>query len=517
MVVGTEARVARSRWLKPAFIRASCRSAAAGDGGSTYDRVMMQSYYTIRTRRTTRTRRTPQSAGLSPAAGLPSEGDVILAPVRLLVAEAQAPLEGELTIPPSKYHAHRALMLAALADGPSTIVQRTEARHVAFTVHALRALGTTIESVGDAWRVSGGGFAPRAEEVSVGSSGTTLYFLLGLASLGDRPVKFVGQRYFRRRPIGPLLRALKRMGVRLEYEGQHLPVTVYPGRPRGGRIRIDGTLSQWISGLLMLAPFAQEPTVIEVRGELNERPYLGLTLDMMREFGLEVGVREDWREFYVAPDQRPVPTNVTLPADLGSAMFGLAACTLHPSKVTFRSPTPIAGHPEAAVLENLMAAGVPFQIAPDHHSISMDHDGTPPEGGPLDCRDIPDMVPILSVLAARARGRSALGHVAHVRLKESDRVASMLQLRKMGAKIEFDGNDMTFEGVDQLHGANLSSFNDHRVLMALTVAGSIASGVTELSYPHAYRISYPLFLDHMNALGIPAAVSRGVPALEQAR
>jgi len=194
-------------------------------------------------------------------------------------------------------------------------------------------------------------------------------------------------------------------------------------------------------------------------------------------------------------------------AAFGSAMFGLAACTLHPSKVTFRSPTTIAGHPEAAVLDNLMAAGVPFRIAEDHHSISMDHDGTPPEGGPLDCRDIPDMVPILSVLAARATGRSALGHVAHVRLKESDRVASMLQLRKMGAKIEFDGNDMTFEGVEQLQGATLSSFNDHRVLMSLAVAGSIATGVTELSYPHAYRISYPEFLDHMNALGIPAAVT----------
>ena len=92
-------------------------------------------------------------------------------------------------------------------------------------------------------------------------------------------------------------------------------------------------------------------------------------------------------------------------------------------------------------------------------------------------------------------------------------MASMLQLRKMGARIEFDGNDMTFQGVDRLRGANLSSFNDHRVLMALTVAASIATGVTELSYPHAYRISYPEFLDHMNALGIPAAVSVGVPAL----
>ena len=88
----------------------------------------------------------------------------------------------------------------------------------------------------------------------------------------------------------------------------------------------------------------------------------------------------------------------------------------------------------------------------------------------------------------------------------------MLQLRKMGARVEFDGNDMEFEGVDRLHGAELSSYNDHRVLMALAVAGSTATGVTELSYPHAYRISYPEFVDHMNAIGIPIAVTSEVPS-----
>jgi cyclohexanecarboxylate-CoA ligase len=432
--------------------------------------------------------------------------------VRLLVARPSAPLEGEIPIPPSKYHAHRALMLAALAPGQSTIVERTTARHVGFTVKALRALGADIHRSGRGWRVIGGGFSPRSPEVSAGSSGTTLYFLLGLACLGDRPVTFVGQRYFRRRPIGPLLRALKRMGVRLDYENQRLPVTVYPGPPRGGRIRIDGTLSQWISGLLLLAPFALEETTIEIRGELNEQPYLRLTLEMMREFGLEVAVGEDWREFRIPPCQRPRPADVTLPPDIGSAVFGLAAATLHPAKVRFTSALPFDGHPEGSVLESLRAAGVPMRFASDLRSISIESDGTPPEGGPLDCRDIPDMVPVLSTLASRARGRSVLGHVAHVRLKESDRVASMLQLRKMGARIEFDGNDLVFEGVEDLHGASLSSFNDHRVLMALTVAGSTASGVTELSYPHAYRISYPEFLDHMNALGIPAAITPRVPS-----
>jgi len=437
--------------------------------------------------------------------------------MRLLVAKPKGPLEGEILIPPSKYHAHRALMLAALADGESTIRTRTDARHVGFTVQALRGLGADIATVGDAWRVRGeAGFSPQAAEVSVGSSGTTLYFLLGLAALGDRPVTISGQRYFKRRPIGPLLRALQRLGVRVDYEGQSLPVTVHPGRPRGGQIHIDGTLSQWISGLLLLAPFAEGSTTIEVSGDLNERGFLELTVDMMRQFGLQVNVREDWRRFDVEPQGRPRAADIVLPPDIGSAAFGLSACALHPSKVTFRSLVAIHGHPEAAVLEELQGVGVPMTFADDGMSISIDHDGTPPVAGRLDCRDLPDMVPILATLASRARGRTVLSHVAHVRLKESDRVASMLQLRKMGARVEFDGTDMEFEGVSQLHGAELSSFNDHRVLMALTIAGSTADGVTELSYPHAYRISYPEFLDHMNAIGIPAAVTPRVPTSVQA-
>jgi cyclohexanecarboxylate-CoA ligase len=433
--------------------------------------------------------------------------------MRLLVAQPAAPLHGEILIPPSKYHAHRALMLASLAPGRTTISARTNARHVNFSVSALRALGADIHSSQGAWIVNGDhGFSPRSDVIDVGSSGTTLYFLVGLAALSDRPVQIVGQRYFRRRPIGPLLRALQRLGIKLDYEGQSVPVTVYPGRPRGGSIRIDGTLSQWISGLLLLAPFASEPTTIEVTGELNERPYLELTLEMMRQFGLQVDVREDWRQFQIEPGQVPVAGQIVLPPDIGSAAFGLGACALHPSHVTFRSPVPIHGHPERSVLDELVGVGVPMRFSDDGLTISIDHDGTPPVAGRLDCRDIPDMVPILSTLASRARGRTVLSHVSHVQLKESDRVASMLQLRKMGADVEFDGNDLEFRGVSQLHGAELSSFNDHRILMALAVAGSTATGVTELSYPHAYRISYPEFIDHMNQMGIPAAVTPRVTA-----
>jgi len=131
--------------------------------------------------------------------------------------------------------------------------------------------------------------------VSVGSSGTTLYFMIGLAALADAPITLTAQKYFRRRPVGPLLDALAKLGVRFESAQGCPPIAVSPSRPHGGTIVIPGTLSQWISGLLLLAPFANHATVIEVEGELNERPYIALTVEMMREFGLHVRIAPDWR------------------------------------------------------------------------------------------------------------------------------------------------------------------------------------------------------------------------------
>ena len=202
--------------------------------------------------------------------------------------------------------------------------------------------------------------------MSVGSSGTTLYFMIGLAALADAPVTLTGQKYFQRRPVGPLLGALAQLGVRLESQDARPPITVQPSRPTGGHVRISGTLSQWISGLLLLAPFATRPTVVEVDGVLNEQPYVELTVRMMRDFGLEVGVSDDWRRFEIEPGQEATPTEIVLPPDIGSAAFGLAASALHPSDVLFRGMRTTLGteidHPEAHVLDVLTEMGLPMEL-----------------------------------------------------------------------------------------------------------------------------------------------------------
>lgn len=430
--------------------------------------------------------------------------------MHLYVRETDSRLQGEIPVPSSKYHAHRALILASLAAGTTRIVGRTAARHVRSTIDVLTGLGTEVEPTQEGFLVRGGPYSPVRDEVSVGSSGTTLYFMIGLASLADRPVTITGQKYFQRRPVGPLLDGLGELGVDLAAENATPPITVQPRRPSGGTVRIAGTLSQWISGLLIVAPFAGGRTVVEVEGELNEQPYVELTVRMMRDFGLEVEVAEDWRRFEIAGGQEARATEVTLPPDIGSAAFGLAATALHPSDVAFPGLTETSAaridHPEAHFIDVVAEMGLPLELD-ERGRVRIRHDGIRLRGVEVDCRPMPDMLPVLAAMGQFAEGETRFSNVEHVRLKESDRVVSMLQLNRMGGDVEVVDGELVVRGIEgELTGSPLSSFNDHRVHMALTIAASRARGESSLTYPHAYRISYPSFLDDMRAIGLGLSV-----------
>ncbi|MFI2752972.1 3-phosphoshikimate 1-carboxyvinyltransferase [Cellulomonas sp. P22] len=420
---------------------------------------------------------------------------------------------GTVQVPNSKYHAHRALILASLAPGVSRITGLTDARHVQYTVAMLRRLGTRIEIEDGTFVVHGGPYRPVGDSVSAGSSGTTLYFMVGLAALGSRDVTVTGQKYFQRRPIGPLLSALRQMGLEVTSPDDCPPIRVHAARPRGGEVHIAGTLSQWVSGLLLLAPFATSATTIVVDGPLNERSYLQLTVETMRRFGLEVQVWDDWRRFEVAPDQQAVPTELRMPPDVGSAAFGIAAGALHPADIVLsglRSVTSTGSdHPEAHFLDIAQSMGVPMSYDPDVDAVRVRHTGTRLQPADVDCRTVPDMLPVLAVMACFADGESVFRDVGHVRLKESDRVAAMLQLNSMGADVRIEGTELRVRGVPGLSGADLSSLNDHRVLMSLAVAATAAEGRSTLTYPHAYRISYPEYLASMTTFGLRMRVEEG--------
>ncbi|GAA4171132.1 3-phosphoshikimate 1-carboxyvinyltransferase [Gryllotalpicola koreensis] len=430
-------------------------------------------------------------------------------------------LEGTLEIPVSKYHAHRALVLAALAEGTSVITGVSTTRQVEWTVSVLRALGAKIEITDAGYTVTGTGGrfhgAPvnergsRGEDglLNVGSSGTTLYFITGLMSLSDRPTTVTGMKYFRRRPIKALLSALTEMGLELESTNDCPPITVQPKRPRGGDVHIAGTLSQWVSGLLLTAMFAETDTTIHITGgQLNEQPYVDLTVRMMRHWGFQVEVSEDWLSYTVPANQTGTAADYTIPADIGSAAFGIAAAALHPSDVLFRglpaATTAEVDHPEAEFLDIAASMGVPMVVDEETGWVRIRHDGLTLKPFDIDATPIPDLLPILSVMANFAEGTSHLRNVGHVRLKESDRVAAMLQLNKMGGDATQEPTELHINGTAGRRGtgAKLSSFNDHRVLMSLAIAGTKSDGETSLTYPRAYRISYPTFLEAMTSIGL---------------
>ncbi len=433
--------------------------------------------------------------------------------VQLSVIGTNDLVRGEVQVPNSKYHAHRALILASLAPGISRISGLSDARHVDYTVSLLRSLGTCIDIEGDTFIVHGGPYHSQTGSISAGSSGSTLYFMVGLACLADRDITVTGQKYFQRRPIGPLLAALRQLGVDASSPTDCPPIRVKARRPSGGVVHIAGTLSQWVSGLLLLAPFSLDETTVIIDGPLNELTYIELTVRMMRRFGLEVEVSADWRRYTIAPNQVPRPTDVVLPPDIGSAAFGLAVGALHPADILLRGLRQTsscgADHPESELLDIVAAMGLPMAYDPQADGVRVRHQGLRMGPVEVDCRRVPDMLPVLSVMAALADGESVFRHVEHVRLKESDRVVAMLQLNGMGGNLRFDGTNLRVRGVPRLTSSHLSSFNDHRVLMSLAVAATAAEGRSALTYPNAYRISYPMFLAAMQKLGLDMEIEHG--------
>ncbi|MGH7995517.1 MAG: 3-phosphoshikimate 1-carboxyvinyltransferase [Opitutaceae bacterium] len=427
--------------------------------------------------------------------------------MKLVVHPARGTLRGALRVPISKYHLHRALIFGSLAEGTTVIHGRSDCGHIGDTLRALRDFGVNVQPTEDGYRLRGGPYRPRNGRIRVGSSGSTLQFMLGLGCRSSGSAStYDGHHLLRKRPIGPLLDALTQAGIAWESDDHCLPVKILPGRPAGGRIRIAGTLSQWISGLLMLAPFAARRTTIEVVPPFNERNYVALTLAMMRRFGIRVGGSSREGRWTVPPGQRYRACEIDLDADLSSAAFLLGLAALHPTDLTLTGIRSGKEHPEGGIPAILAAMGLPLRFDGARRTLRIRHSGIRLKSISVDMRTLPDFLPMMAVLGAAAEGRTVLRNIGPGRMKESNRVRAMLQLRRMGARLEERGENLVIEGGQPLAGASVSSFNDHRVEMALAVAATAARGPTEITYPNAFRISYPEFLDHLRTLGVRAEI-----------
>jgi 3-phosphoshikimate 1-carboxyvinyltransferase len=405
-----------------------------------------------------------------------------------------------LRVPPSKSHTMRALLIASLAEGDSTVRGALLSGDGASALAAVRALGADINRRDDVLTITGvGGDVGRGErDVACGNSGTSMRLFAGAAALGSKERRFDGDVSLRGRPMRPLLQALADLGATVGYEeeGRDVPFTVR-GPLAGGSTRVSGVTSQFVSSLLLASPLAPADTHIAV-DDLHERPYVGITLWWLEKMGIAVEASPDLASFAVKGGQHYRPIDVDIPADFSSATFPAVAAAVTRSSVTLIGLDLSDPQGDKRVFDILESMGVAVREGPTGISVSGDRGM---KGAELDLNANPDALPALAVLGTVARGVTRLGNVAQARLKETDRIAVMAaELRRMGAVVEEEEDGLVVMQSD-LHGAEVHGHGDHRVVMALVLAGLVAEGETVVDTAESAEVTYPGFADALRSLG----------------
>lgn len=415
-------------------------------------------------------------------------------------------LNGTVQIPASKSHTIRAVAVASLAEGQSLIHNPLWSGDAEAAVRCYRALGAEIDTTDPTlWEVAGTGgrIIPPDETIDVGNSGTTLRIAMGSAALvgPNQSVSFTGDRQIQSRPVGPLLKALKNLGapaVSLN-DNDMAPVRV-SGTLRGGRTSIEAKTSQYLSSLLMCTPLATGDTEIEVT-LLNEPGYVQMTLDWLDKQGITYD-HEELLRFQIKGSQQYTAYDMPVPADFSSATFFLCAGALFGREVTLKGLDFADSQPDKAVVEYLKAMGADITIESDGIKVR----GSSLKGVEIDMNATPDALPAMAVTAAFAEGTTRLINVPQARLKETDRITCMAEeLAKMGARVEELPDGLIVHQSD-LKAAHLDGRDDHRIVMALSVAALGLEEPCTIDTAEAMSVTFPNFVDLMRSLGAEMTV-----------
>ena len=426
----------------------------------------------------------------------------------MLVRCERSTLRGTVAIPASKSHTIRAVAIGSLARGRSRIEAPLESSDGRAAREAYRAMGAAIDAEGGCWHVEGVAGRPRApaDVIDVGNSGTTLRLAVGSAALLERGLAvFTGDEQIRRRPIGPLARSLEDLGARASStrEDGCAPLVVGP-RLRGGRTSIEAVTSQFLSGLLLNCPLADGDCSIEVP-LLHERPYVHMTLDWIRRCGIVLEC-EGLERFRIPGGQCYKPFEGRVPADFSSATFFFGAGVLSGNELVLVGLDMADAQGDKAVVDYLRQMGAQIEVTPAGIRVA------PPAGDELvgcelDLNATPDALPMMAVLGCFARGRTTLANVPQARLKETDRIAVMAaELRALGARVRERPDGLEIEQ-SALRPADVEGHGDHRVVMALTVAGCAVGGPMAVHGAEAVEVTFPTFFECMAGLGARVEVA----------
>ncbi|MEJ2671710.1 MAG: 3-phosphoshikimate 1-carboxyvinyltransferase [Deltaproteobacteria bacterium] len=407
-------------------------------------------------------------------------------------------LEATLTLPGSKSYTHRALMAAALAAGDSLLTNALAAEDTELTAWALTQLGAGLDWQETTIRVTGQGgrWRPVSELIYLGNSGTSMRFLTALVALGEGEYRLTGTERLCQRPLGELLTALGQLGVSaVSEQGNGCPPVRVTGGLTGGHTQLSGAISsQYLSALLFIGPLAPQGLTIAVTGELVSKPYVDLTLEVLSEFGISY-YRQGHRFFQLPGGQCYLPQKYQIEADASSASYFWAAAALTKGKVTITNLSLESQQGDAAFPRVLERMGC--TISETSQGITLQ--GAPLQGIRVDMATMPDLVPTLAVLAAFAQGETVITGVAHLRHKESDRLAAVAaELTKLGIETKETADGLVIRG-GQPHGAAIETYNDHRLAMSFAVAGLKAPGM-RITDPDCVAKSFPDFWEYFARL-----------------
>jgi len=410
-------------------------------------------------------------------------------------------LSGRVPIPASKSHTIRGLILASLAEGTSELVRPLLAADTWSCLNACRALGADVRTADETrCEIKGAGGRPHAPDapIDVGNSGTTLFLSMGAAALASGLTEFTGDEQIRRRSATLLLEALGGLGATAYAKGPHgcAPLVVGGGL-KGGKVSIECPTSQYLSSLLIACPLASGESEITVP-LLNEKPYVEMTCRWLNELGVQFQRSKDLQHFQVPGGQGYPAFSKVIPADFSSATFFLVAAAITGSELFLEGLDMSDAQGDRAVVWMLEEMGAALEVQEGGVRIQG------PErlqGRTLDLNATPDALPALTVAGAVAEGETKLLNVPQARQKETDRIAVMAaEMGKLGAQIDELPDGLVIRG-GTLRGAAVHGHGDHRVVMALAVAGLAAEGTTLVDTAEAVSITCPTFAHLMRRAG----------------
>ena len=411
------------------------------------------------------------------------------------------PLQATVRLPGSKSLTNRALLISALANGRTQLKNALFSDDSCYFANALGTLGFEVQLDEPHLEMTvtglGGDIPSRNADLYIGNAGTAARFLSALLTLGHGEYVLDGDSRMRQRPIGDLIHALAGLGARLEATNYCPPVKIMGSGLRGGKTRVAGDISsQFLSALLMIAPYAKSPVEIEVTGELNSKPYVDMTLSVMSDFGINVE-RHEYQRFVVYPAVYVGTRDYRIESDASAASYFFATPAICGGTVRVEGISRESIQGDMAFLDILQQMGCTI----NERDRSVAVTGTNRLAGvDVDMRDIPDTAQTLAAVAPFASSPTRIRGIASARVKETDRIhATCTELARLGVRVDEHDDGMTIYPCQTLKPAVIQTYNDHRMAMAFALIGLRTEGVS-IENPSCVSKTFPAYFAVLDTL-----------------